>query len=71
MGCASHIRSVDLNDLISRLQATIAGYQALREHLGRVGNEIGTTLGKYGHENWENMGMKIGTTLGKYGEVEI
>ena len=33
MGGAGHVGPVDLNDLITRLEAAVTGHQALREHL--------------------------------------
>ena len=39
MGGASHIRSIDLDDLVSRLEPAIACHQALGEHLQKVWTE--------------------------------
>ena len=33
MGGAGHVGPIDLNDLITRLEAAVTGHQALREHL--------------------------------------
>ena len=57
MGGASHIRSIDLDDLVSRLEPAIACHQALGEHLQKVEIENWDTNIELGHK------LRIGTHI--------
>ena len=48
MGGAGHVGPVDLNDLITRLEAAVTGHQALREHLLNMASYCVRRLEHYG-----------------------